>query len=301
MPRASSRRAVATLPKPLTTLPLALLWTSYAISLGCASPDLTRTLFSCATSADCAPGQQCLAFQGELACQFASSSPRDECAQGGCNVPAALTDAAPLLPAVPLENLSAEAPRLDAPLANPGQAGGEAVGVAPPGSEANDRADAGPVTPSVRFDFEADLEGWRMGVNQRPVDTLDTVEQSAALAHHGTGALRMVLDGNYTPTPPPPFGFDAGPYYGIFQAGAPPPGVDVSLWMLSTAPGMSVEVYTQSGATFTWTVLATVPLLPNEWRQITVAMPLEQARQLGIRLYSPLDFAGEVYLDEIRW
>jgi hypothetical protein len=30
-------------------------------------------------------------------------------------------------------------------------------------------------------------------------------------------------------------------------------------------------------------------------------MPLAQAAQLGIQLHSPLDFAGEVYLDEISW
>jgi hypothetical protein len=154
-------------------------------------------------------------------------------------------------------------------------------------------------TPSVRFDFEADLQGWQLDLNQRPVDTLDSVEQSTEIAHHGSGALRMLLDGKYTPIPT--FVLDPRPFYGVYEPDAPPPETDVSLWMLSTAPGVSVEVYTQAGAAFTTTILASVPLPPNEWRQIDVTTPLEAARQFGVRLNSPLDLQAFVYLDEISW
>jgi hypothetical protein len=290
IPRAENRRACA-------------LWLGYIVALGCASPDLSRVLFSCATDADCAPGQRCAAFQGELACQFASALPSDGCTEGSCDVPSVMAGNAPLLPATPLESVSSspEAPRLDTPLADPSRSDDEALEPSSSSASAMAPADAGlaPASASVRFDFESDLEGWQIYPNQRPLDALDTVEQSSALAHHGTGALRMAFDGNYTPSPP--FAFDAGPLYGVYEVGAPPPGVDVGLWMFSTAPGMSVEVYVQSGAAFDWTVLATVPLLANQWREITVTMPLLEARQFGIRLYSPLDFAGVVYLDEIRW
>lgn len=39
-----------------------------SLLVACSSPELAGTLFSCATDADCAPGQVCGNFEGELAC-----------------------------------------------------------------------------------------------------------------------------------------------------------------------------------------------------------------------------------------
>jgi ABC-type branched-subunit amino acid transport system substrate-binding protein len=40
-----------------------------ALFAGCSSPDLTGTNFACSTDADCASGQTCMSFNGELACR----------------------------------------------------------------------------------------------------------------------------------------------------------------------------------------------------------------------------------------
>lgn len=287
-------------------------WACPLIALACGSPDLSGTLFSCATDADCGSARVCAPFGGTLACQFPRAASSDPCFGGVCSgLAAAAASDAGVRSAAPRPG-SEGLPR-DTPLLVPGSLGPSEDAPDLPRdagpeqgsmSDEGTPADAGAVgaevpTPSVRFDFEADLEGWQLDMNQRPVDTLDRVEQSTALAHHGSGALRMVLDGKYTPIPP--FVLDPRPFYGVYEAAAPPPGVHVSLWMFSTAPGVSVEVYTQAGATFSVTTLATVSLPPNEWRQIDVTTPLEPARQFGVRLNSPLDLQAFVYLDEISW
>ncbi len=71
--------------------------------------------------------------------------------------------------------------------------------------------------------------------------------------------------------------------------------------MLSTAPGVSVEVYSQPDPPGADTILATVPLLQDEWREIRVIMPLLEARLFGVLVRSELELDGFVYLDEIRW
>ncbi|HVZ34849.1 MAG TPA: hypothetical protein VG963_20620 [Polyangiaceae bacterium] len=151
----------------------------------------------------------------------------------------------------------------------------------------------------MRVDFESDLEGWQTLPNARPSDALDRIEQSTALAHHGSGALRMVFDGQSTT--PPPILFDPGPFFGVYAASSPPPGAEVSLWMFSTAAGVSVAVYAQTSPTLAPTVLVTVPLPESAWREIGVSMPLAAAQQFGIRVDAPADVRGDVYLDEIRW
>jgi hypothetical protein len=125
------------------------------------------------------------------------------------------------------------------------------------------------------------------------------VEQSSVLAHHGSAALRMVFDGRFTP--PPPIPFDPGPLFGVYAASTPPPGAEVSLWMFSSAAGVSVAVYAQTSPTLAPTVLATVPLPENAWREISVSMPLAAAQQFGIRVDAAVDVQGEVYVDEVRW
>jgi hypothetical protein len=285
-------------------------WVCSPVALGCGSPDLSGTLFSCTTDSDCGPARVCAPFNGTLACQFPPSASGDACGGGLCSVAGVAASDAGLRTGA--RRASPEGLPRDTPLLVPGalgpsetppeaarDAGPETASTSGGGAFADAGAAAEEPAPSVRFDFEADLQGWQRDLNQRPVDTLDSVEQSTALAHHGSGALRMVLDGKYTPIPP--FVPDPRPFYGVYEAGAPPPGADVSLWLLSTAPGVSVEVYTQAGAAFTTTILASVPLPTNEWRQIEVTTPLAAARQFGLRLDSPLDLQGFVYLDEISW
>jgi hypothetical protein len=174
--------------------------------------------------------------------------------------------------------------------------------VAPPpaGENLGEPGSAAPEAtgPSIQRDFERSLEGWQSVSDQRPEDTLDGTEQTTELAHHGAGALRMVFDGNYTPVA----GVSSdNSFYGAYEDRAPPPGVEVSLWMLSTAPDVSIEVFSQPAPPRAPTTLATVPLLQNEWREIHVIMPLVEARLLGVQVQSPLDLEGFVYLDEIRW
>lgn len=302
-----------------------LLW------LGCSPPDLGHTLFSCATDADCGPGQMCLEYQDGLACQRPlTPAPRcpggicstGEPASGGGPLQAAMPDAGTPAegvcregncnPALPLSPAQQEPAEPDGPGAAMTDAGTSTVadpsGVSadaaatPPAGDGPGEPDAAPPPveegPPIRHDFEEGREGWQSVPDQVPEDTLDGTEQTTELAHHGAGALRMVYDGEYSPvagiTP-------ENSFYGAFLDGAPPPGAEVSLWMLSTAPGVSVEVYSRPDPPGADTILATVPLLQDEWREIRVIMPLVEARLFGVLVRSELDLEGFVYLDEIRW
>lgn len=299
----------------------------YLLSLGCSAPELGYTLFSCTTDADCAPGQVCLQHQDGLACQRPLPS-ESSCPDGLCSEPA--TGSAPRQPKTPdaaasadgvcregdcspsgisLSPAPSEPPPLPPVLTDAGASGlaGSPVatpdaGPPAPAAESPDEPDAAAPEaegPPIRRDFEETLEGWQSVADQLPEDTLDGTEQTAERAHHGRGALRMVFDGNYTPVA----GISAeNSFYGAYeQDDAPPPGVEVSLWMLSTAPGVSVEVFSQPDPPAADTTLATVPLLQDEWREIRVIMPLLEARVLGVLVRSELDLEGFVYLDEIRW
>src|SRR3954469_19282087 len=46
-----------------------------ALTLGCSSPDLARTTFSCTSDADCGAGEVCGLFSGSHACVAASRDP----------------------------------------------------------------------------------------------------------------------------------------------------------------------------------------------------------------------------------
>lgn len=304
-----------------------LAW-SYLLWLGCSVPELGYTLFSCTTDADCAPGQACLQHQDGLACQRPlpsdSSCPDGHCSgseatgsallqpntpdpgasvegvcrEGDCSpsgISLSPAPSAPLPPAPVLTDAGTSAPA--DPLVPTPDAGPPA-----PAGELSDEPDAATPEaegPPVQRDFEESVEGWQSVAEQLPEDTLDGTEQTTELAHHGSGALRMVFDGNYTPIA----GITAeDSFYGAYeQDDAPPPGVEVSLWMLSTAPGVSVEVFSQPDPPGADTTLATVPLLQDEWREIRVIMPLIESRVLGVLVRSELDLEGFVYLDEIRW
>jgi hypothetical protein len=320
--------------RPLEHTPVlarALGW-SCLLWLGCSAPDLGHTLFSCATDADCAPEQACLQYLDGFACQRPRASD-SQCPGGICTGSEPATTNAPLQSAPPAVapppdsacregscspssvSLSPaqhepDQPAAGAALADAGtppnllDASADAAAVTPAPAPPDDESDEPDATvpeepaPPIRHDFELSLEGWQSVAAQRPEDTLDGTEQTTELAHHGSGALRMVYDGNYTPEP----GVTPGnSFYGAYVDGAPPPGVTVSLWMLSTAPDVSVELYSQPDPPLTTTTLATVPLLENEWREIRVIMPLVQAQLFGVQVHSELDLEGSVYLDEVRW
>ena len=305
-------------------------WAGAIVCCACSSPELSSTLFSCTKSTDCAPGQVCAPFQGQLACQHPPSAAASACQGSVCSAdpPAArsaeLQGEAPV-PAGPVESSAGrEGGRVSegAPLSTreggpqplattePGDAG-EGAGRAPldaPAGTSPASPDAGPPDaggtvevadpPSVRFDFESSLEGWHSVSNQLPEDTLDGTERSTVLAHLGRGSLRMVYDGNYGPVP----GVSASNgFYGAEVPDAPPPGAEVSLWMLSTAPDVSVEVFSRTDQNSARTTLATEALVQDEWREISFSMPLATARQFGVRVVADPALRGYVYLDEIRW
>lgn len=143
-------------------LPVGLLW------LACSSPDLDHTLFSCETTADCAPGQLCVLHQGELTCQqpLASDS---ACPDGSCRSPAPDAGSAGLQPALADPSAwwggicregdcSPTGPSRSITLREP-----EALGLEPWG-------DAGVGSVAAAFDASP---GWSSVCDQRPEDTLD--------------------------------------------------------------------------------------------------------------------------------
>jgi len=194
-----------------------------------------------------------------------------------------------------------------------GQDGGTAGSVSggSSGSGAGGAAGAGgsyepPPEPEIRFDFEtaglSGLQGWQAVGNQRPPGVQDAVEQTTEDAHSGTGSLRMVFDGDYA-------GSDAGappadPYYGVYRQGAIPNDRELTLWMKSTADDVSVELYAQTGTSFAWNVMGNASLLSGQWQEIHVVSPPAEVGtvgQYGLKIYSPLDIDGYVYLDEVSW
>jgi len=155
----------------------------------------------------------------------------------------------------------------------------------------------------LRYDFEQDslaLQGWVAVNPQRPVGVQDRVERTAEAAHAGEHSVRMVFDGGYPDAGAAP----TDPFWGIQRTGGPPPDAEVSFWMMSTAPGVSIEVFAQTGNTYTWNVLANLALVPDVWREFNVFIPPSSAGTLsnwGMKVYAPLNIEGYIYLDEVTW
>jgi hypothetical protein len=154
--------------------------------------------------------------------------------------------------------------------------------------------------PQVRYDFEeaapGGLAGWVAVGDQRPPDVQDALEQSTEEAHSGSGALRVVFDGEASV----PDAGVADPWYGIYKVGSVPGNYEVGLWMLATTPGVTAELYAQTTQAYLWNVLGTQSLPMGEWTKVSVVMPPE-VMQWGIKLLSPFDADGYVYLDEVTW
>jgi hypothetical protein len=160
-----------------------------------------------------------------------------------------------------------------------------------------------PAGPQLRHDFEEEslgLQGWIPVNPQRPAGVQDRIEWTAEAAHSGTHSIRMVYNGSYPDAGVP----TADPFWGIQRSGGPPADAEVRFWIMTTASGVSVEAFAQTGVTFTWNILANVPLLPNEWTEFVVFIPPASAGALsnwGMKIYGPLNMEGYIYMDEVSW
>jgi hypothetical protein len=157
--------------------------------------------------------------------------------------------------------------------------------------------------PAHLIDFESpNLDSWGPVGNQRPPDVQDRVELSTAAHHHGASSLAMIYDGSYTPLTAVD-GSTAAPYYGVYTGFDPPsPGAIVTMWVMSTVSGVSVQIYAQTMPNYDWNVLGqSDPLVPNTWTKVTITMPTAAAFYLGCQVNSALDIHGSVYLDDISW
>jgi hypothetical protein len=151
----------------------------------------------------------------------------------------------------------------------------------------------------VHFDFETStLDGWQPVGSQRPPDVQDQVQRSTDAFHHGSSALAMMFDGSHAP-----LAASDTPYYGVYTPSNPPPaGAVVSMWLMSTAAGVSIQVYAQTKPAYLWQGLTISGTLnANTWTQITITMPTADAFYLGCIVNSALDIAGTIYLDDISW
>lgn len=149
--------------------------------------------------------------------------------------------------------------------------------------------------PQVRYDFEANIQGWLPVGDQRPVGVQDSIDQSTEQAHSGTGSLRIVFDGLASI----PDAGEPNPWYGVYKPGVVP-AYETSFWIMPTMQGISVDVYCQTGPTYAWNVLTNAALTENEWQEITVTM-LPEVQQWGIKVTSPFDIQGSIYIDEVSW
>ena len=93
------------------------------------------------------------------------------------------------------------------------------------------------------------------------------------------------------------------PYYGVYtSSGAPPANAEVSVWVMPTMAGISVQLYAQLQPDYTWVSLtSTTTLAPNVWKELQVTMPDADSFYIGLLINSPFDISGAVYLDDIVW
>jgi hypothetical protein len=158
------------------------------------------------------------------------------------------------------------------------------------------QGDGGIPAPQVHADFETNLQGWLPIGNQRPPDVLDSVTQSTAQAHHGTGSLAMFFDGVHATTVTDPF-------WGVYtDTNLPPANAQVTFWAFATAAGVSLNIYDQRSPDWLWQSLTTSALLPvGVWTQVQAVIPNNPVLYFGCRVQSSQDYAGTIYLDEISW
>jgi len=184
-----------------------------------------------------------------------------------------------------------------------GQAGASGAAGTSGGAGSGGAAGAAAVVqppPEIRFDFEETgapgLEGWVAVGDQRPPDVQDAVEQSTDAAHSGSGALRAVFNGEASV----PDAGEANPWYGVYKVGTVPAEYEIGLWMMATMPGVSADIYAQTTQAYIWNVVGSATLPVGEWTKLSAVMPAE-VMQWGIKLQSPFDADGYVYLDEVTW
>lgn len=186
--------------------------------------------------------------------------------------------------------------------ASGGSGSGGTSGAGVNGGSGGSSIEPEPTTPQLRYDFEDEdlgLQGWVAVGPQRPVGVQDGVERTSEAAHSGTYSIRMVFDGTYPDAAPP-----ADPFWGIQRSGGPPSDAQVTFWMMTTAEDVSIEVFAQTGPTFTWNILTNTQLAPNTWREFSVFIPASSAgalRNWGMKVYGPLNMSGYIYLDEVSW
>jgi hypothetical protein len=76
----------------------------------------------------------------------------------------------------------------------------------------------------------------------------------------------------------------------------------VSAWVMSTAPGIAVTIYTQLKPSYLWQALTISDILPvNVWTKVTVTMPTAEAFYVGCLVMGSFDAVGTVYIDDIGW
>jgi hypothetical protein len=180
-----------------------------------------------------------------------------------------------------------------------GDGGGGGAGGSSPGEGGDGGGGAVVVPPAtIRWDFEKSLQGWSGVGEPIPADCLDSITVSSDAAHSGDASLTMTFDGLYTPDPG-----SRNPYYGVISSSAPPPGSKVTTWMRSTAPGVTAEWFVQLAPLYDWVQLThpSSPVGVDMWTAYTFTMPPEAVLGFGVKVYTPLDMTGAIYLDHVSW
>lgn len=180
--------------------------------------------------------------------------------------------------------------------------GGDGGGAGDGGSSPGEGGDGGGGTvvpePTIRWDFEKSLQGWSGVTEPIPADCVDSITVSKDAAHNGEAALALTFDGQYTPDPS-----SRNPYYGAISSSAPPPGSQVTVWMMATAPGVAAEWFTQLAPFYDWVQLTppTSSVGVDLWTEFTFTMPPTAVLGFGVKVYTPLNFTGAIYLDHVSW
>ncbi len=168
------------------------------------------------------------------------------------------------------------------------------------GAPAEAGADGGP-TATIRYDFEAGVEGFHPDTN--PGDFVDSVTRSTEQAQHGVGSLKVSFDGTASSSENDPYG--AARVLNPALHGNET--ITFHVWFDAAHAPNGFGIYAHAGESWTWTNIAYVnasSLTPNAWNAVSGVVPVKDVYKsvvLKVDTGSVRTFTGDIYIDSVSW